>query len=527
MKLTDITKPGFDKTVWEQKGYNLPQFDIQELRKKTFAKPTWIHFGAGNLFRAFPAAVLQKILNAGKYDRGVIVVGGYDTEAIQRNYHDNDCLSILTLLKADGTIEKSVIASVTEALRLDPNFLEDKARLIDIFQNPSLQMVSFTITEKGYSPSEEDLALGINALRPMGKVAALLLKRFEAGAYPITLQSMDNCARNGDVVRDAITTYAKRWIEEGIAPKRFLEYLEDQNLVSYPWSMIDKITPKPNEVVLEALCADGISDVKLDKTSKGTLVSPFVNAEDAEYLVLEDTYTNGRPPLELGGVIYSNRDTVELVEKMKVGTCLNPLHTAMSIFGCLLCYSWISEEMKDADIVALITKMAYNESLPVVKDPGLINPKDFLDTVLTKRLPNPFLPDAPQRIAEDTSQKIPVRFGETIKVYLKQGLDLSELTLIPLVFAAYARYLRGIDDNGNEFTLSPDPKLEELCAIVSELEVTDRPQDMSCLRKLFSQKEIFGVDLYSILLGEKLEKMTSELYSGIGAVRKTLNSYVN
>ena len=56
---------------------------------------------------------------------------------------------------------------------------------------------------------------------------------------------------------------------------------------------------------------------------------PFVNAETTEYLVLEDAFPNGRPPLERAGVYFTDRATVEKAEKMKVGTCLNPLHLSL------------------------------------------------------------------------------------------------------------------------------------------------------------------------------------------------------
>ncbi|MCL2856388.1 MAG: mannitol dehydrogenase family protein [Oscillospiraceae bacterium] len=526
MKLTDILKLGFDPAPWEEKGYLLPKFDVQSVREKTYREPTWVHFGAGNIFRAFPAALLQKVLDEGGYDRGVIVVGGHDTQAIERGYREYDNLSLLVELKSDGSVEKRVIASVTESLRADRQFAEDTVRLASIFENASLQMVSFTITEKGYASPEDDLARGLAPERPMGKVAALLLKRFLAGAHPITLQSMDNCARNGDVVRAAICAYASAWCKAGLAPDAFLIYLQDEKRVACPWSMIDKITPRPDEEVQKMLHADGFLDAEIATTEKGTLASAFVNAEEVGYLVMEDSYANGRPPLELGGAIYAGRDTVDLVEKMKVGACLNPLHTAMSLFGCLLGYTRISEEMKDPDIVDFITKLAHREALPIIKNPGVISPEEFLETVLTKRFPNPFLPDAPQRIATDTSQKLPIRFGETIKAYLERGMDVKALTLIPLTFAVYARYLRGIDDRGVPFTPSPDPKLEELSTIVASFEVRVGPQDMSPLRRLFSRNDVFGVDLYEVGLGEKIEGMVAELYSGPGAVRETLRKYV-
>ena len=100
----------------------------------------------------------------------------------------------------------------------------------------------------------------------------------------------------------------------------------------------------------------------------------------------------------------------------------------------------------------------------VTSIPGFCLRYDFVDEVIHVRIPNPFMPDAPQRIATDTSQKLSVRFGETIKTYQSKGLNINDLILIPLVLAGYARYIKGVDDGGNFFTPSPDPLLTELQA---------------------------------------------------------------
>jgi len=244
-----------------------------------------------------------------------------------------------------------------------------------------------------------------------------------------------------------------------------------------------------------------------------------------QYLVVEDNYTNGRPPLELGGTLYTTREIVDQVETMKVTTCLNPLHTAMSIYGCMLDYTLISAEMADEDLRPFIQKIGYIEAMPVVTDPGVLNPYEFIGDVINKRLPNPFMPDAPQRISCDTSQKLPIRFGETLRKYHERGLDKKNLVLIPLTLAGYARYLKGVKDNGETFEPSPDPMLAELQAIVAPLEIGRQDQDWSCLRALYSRKDVFGVDLYEIGLGEKVESMVKELYAGPGAVRATLHKY--
>ena len=526
MKLTDILSGQFNAAEWEAKGYQLPKFDIQAVREKTRKEPTWVHFGGGNIFRAFPAAILNDALNTGRYDHGVIVAETFDFEVVDKAYAPYDNLSLCVNLCSDGSIEKKVIASVTEALKADPQFA-DWQRLVDIFRNPSLQMISFTITEKGYTYNEADLARGLQPVFAMGKVCALLYERYQAGELPVTVQSMDNCSHNGDKVKAGIFAYAERWVNDGLVPQAFLDYLRDETKVTFPWSMIDKITPRPHEKVKELLAADGFEDNNYIETEKHTFTAPFVNAEEVQYLVIEDHYTNGRPPLDLGGALYTTREIVDKVETMKVTTCLNPLHTAMSIYGCMLGYTLISAEMADDDLRSFIQKIGYIEAMPVVVDPGVLNPYEFIGAVLNKRLPNPFMPDAPQRIAMDTSQKLPIRFGETIKKYIARGLDMQNLQLIPLVLAGYARYLKGIKDDGTPFEPSPDPMLSELQAIVAPLEVGKADQDYSCLRQLYTRKDVFGLDLYEAGLGEQIEGLVKELFAGNGAVRKTLHKYVS
>ena len=337
---------------------------------------------------------------------------------------------------------------------------------------------------------------------------------------------MDNCSHNGEKLQSSVMTVAKAWAEKGYVGQDFIAYLEDESKIAFPWSMIDKITPRPHKIVEEQLVKDNIEDMEPIVTSKNTFIAAFVNAERPQYLVVEDKFPNGRPPLEKAGVYMTDRDTVNKTERMKVTTCLNPLHTAMSIYGCMLDYTLISAEMADEDLRTFIQKIGYIEAMPVVVDPGVLNPYEFIGAVINRRLPNPFMPDAPQRIATDTSQKLAIRFGETIKAYEARGLDKSNLVLIPLVLAGYARYLKGIDDNGKAFEISPDPMLAELQAIVAPLEVKEGEQDFSCLKNLYSRADIFGVDLYAVGLGEQIEGMVKELYAGNGAVRKTLHKYV-
>ena len=513
------------KAEWEKLGVKLPQFDHAAMTAATKEHPVWVHFGAGNIFRGFIAALQQDLLNKGLADRGIIAADTFDYDIIDKIYTPYDNLTMMVTLNPDGSTSREIIGSVAEGLRADSSDAAMMARFKEIFTDPGLQMISFTITEKGYGVAPADLERGLTPVLAMGKVTALLYERFKAGKLPLTVQSMDNCSHNGDKVKTAVHAYAAKWVEQGLVPAEFLAYVQDETKITFPWSMIDKITPRPDAKVQEMLAKDGFEDNYTIVTEKHTFTAPFVNAEETQYLCIEDHYTNGRPPLELGGVLYCDRETVDKIEKMKVCTCLNPLHTAMSIYGCMLGYNLISAEMADEDLRSFIQKIGYIEAMPVVVDPGVLNPYEFIGAVINRRLPNPFMPDAPQRIATDTSQKLAIRFGETIKAYEERGLDKSNLVLIPLVLAGYARYLKGIDDNGQPFEISPDPLLAELQAIVNPLEVKEGEQDFSCLKALYSRADVFGVDLYAVGLGEKIEGMVKELYAGNGAVRKTLHKY--
>lgn len=527
-----------EKKKWEAAGFKLPQFDRKAVTAATRENPFWIHFGAGNIFRAFQASVVQNLLDARVLDRGIIVAEGFDYEIIEKMNRPHDDYSILVTLKADGNVEKTVIGSIVESCILDSANAAEYDRLREIFCKDSLQMASFTITEKGYSlidttgnplaAAEADFQNGPK--RPVsyiGKVTSLLYARYLSGEKPIAMVSMDNCSHNGDKLHEAVYAFASKWCEGGLTRRAFLDYIENPDKVSFPWSMIDKITPRPNASVEAILRNDGVEELEPMITGKHTYVAPFVNAEECQYLVVEDTFPNGRPALEKGGVIFTDRETVGKAEKMKVCTCLNPLHTALAVFGCLLGYDLISSEMQDVSLKKLVEAIGYQEGLPVVINPGIMNPKEFLDTVLNVRIPNPFMPDTPQRIATDTSQKLAIRFGETIKAYAKSPeLNVSNLKFIPLVFAGWLRYLVAVDDEGNSYELSPDPLLDTVRPFVSSIRLGDSVNAEERLRPVLENADIFGVNLYEVGLASRVCLYFEEMIKGSGAVRKTLEKYV-
>lgn len=526
------------KAEWEKLGVKLPAFDHAAMTAVTKEHPIWVHFGAGNIFRGFIAALQQRLLNEGAADRGIIAADTFDYDIIDKIYTPYDNLTMNVTLNPDGTTSREIIGSVAEGLRANSADAEMMARFKQIFTDPSLQMISFTITEKGYALYRPDGSLmpvvqadidegPAHARHAMSMVASLLLERFQNGAYPLAVVSMDNCSHNGEKLQTSVMTVAKAWLEKGFVGQDFIDYLSDETKITFPWSMIDKITPRPHKIVEESLEKDGIEGMTPIVTSKNTFIAAFVNAERPQYLVVEDKFPNGRPALEKAGVYMTDRETVNKTERMKVTTCLNPLHTAMSVYGCMLGYDLICAEMKDEDIVALIKRLGYVEGLPVVVDPKILNPKAFIDEVIEQRLPNPFMPDTPQRIATDTSQKVGIRFGETIKSYVAEGRDLNTLVSIPLAIAGWLRYLLAIDDNGNAFEVSADPLKDELQAKLSGIEFGKPETVTDQLDGILSNASIFGSDLTKTVLADKIKAYFKAEIAGAGAVRKTLHEAVN
>lgn len=523
---------------WEGAGVKLPVYDYQKVWKETKENPIWIHFGAGNIFRGYIANLQQTLLENGLSDKGIIASDTFDYDIINQIYEPFDNLCLLVSLNTNGSIEKNIIASIAESVCADSSRQENIGRLNEIFKNPSLQMASFTITEKGYALIDLDgnyLPIVMQDMkdRPeksrhvMAMITALLLKRYhKAHGAPIALVSMDNCSRNGEKLQKAVFTIAKEWEKQGYVDGGFIEYIKDENKVSFPWTMIDKITPRPNKKIEKSLKDLGIEGMKAIVTRKNTFIAPFVNAEVSQYLVIEDKFPNGRPRLEKAGVYFTDRDTVNLTERMKVTTCLNPLHTALAVFGCLLGYNKIADEMLDEDLKRLVELIGYQEGMPVVTDPGIINPEDFIHEVIEMRLPNPFIPDTPQRIATDTSQKVAIRFGETIKSYVEsKELKVESLIGIPLAIAGWLRYLLAVDDQGNEMELSSDPMLEELTKELKNIRVGKVETYQGELIKILENERIFGLNLMDSGIGEIIETMFLSMIVGKGAVRETIKKY--
>ena len=296
---------------------------------------------------------------------------------------------------------------------------------------------------------------------------------------------------------------------EGFVDDGFVSYVSDEKVVAFPWTMIDKITPRPSEQIAADLEKLGVGSMQPVITNKKTYIAPFVNAEKPQYLVIEDSFPNGRPALEKGfGVYMADRNTVNLSERMKVTVCLNPVHSATGPLGVVLGYDLFAHMLNtNEDMMKMARMVAYGEGLPVVADPGILSPQAFVDELFNDRFPNEYL-------------------GETVKAYVKRFGDASKLTAIPLGIAGWLRYMLAVDDAGNKYELAPDPMNEELQEQLKDIVIGKPETFKNQLKPILSNERLFFTDLYKAGVGEKIENMFREMIAGPGAVRATIHKYV-
>ena len=536
-----LTLEGMKNTAaFQNAGILLPGYDVAAVSKKAKQAPRWAHFGIGNIFRIFIGGIADGLLEAGVLDRGLTCIETFDYDVIDKIYTPYDNLGLSVILHADGTRTYKVLGSMAEAVKAQSSDPAHWARLKEVFRSKELQLISFTITEKGYALAgsdgiyfpfiQSDIDNGPEkATSAMAVLTAMLYVRYQDSRTPIALVSMDNCSHNGDLLRHSVLTMAREWQKKGYVTEDFLTWLGDETQVSFPWTMIDKITPRPSDAIAADLETLGVEDMAPVITSKRTYIAPFINAEQPQYLVIEDRFPNGRPELEKGfGVYLADRATVNLSERMKVTACLNPVHSATGPVGVVLGEELYAKMLNtNPDMMKMARMVAYDEGLPMVEDPKILSPKAFTDELFTDRFPNEYLGDTNLRLATDTSQGVGVRFGETIKAYLKKYGSAERLTAIPLGIAGWLRYMLGVDDMGNTYELAPDPMVPEIQAALSSVVFGNPASLTDQLHPILSNEKVFFIDLYKAGLGEKIEGMFREMIAGKGSTKATIHKYMN
>ena len=216
-----------NREAWEKAGIALPKYDVEKVSQKAKEEPGWVHFGIVNIFRLFIVGSADGLLEEGVLDRGITCVETFDYDVVDKIYDPYDNLGLSVILHGDGTREYKVLGSLAEAVKAQSADPKQWSRLKEIFASKSLQMVSFTITEKGYALQkadgswfpfvEADIKNGPDkATGAMAVLVAMLLERYKAGKYPLALVSMDNCSQNGAKLRESVLMMATEWKKEDL-----------------------------------------------------------------------------------------------------------------------------------------------------------------------------------------------------------------------------------------------------------------------------------------------------------------------
>ncbi|PWG00183.1 mannitol dehydrogenase family protein [Levilactobacillus bambusae] len=533
VKLTDdyLRQPA----DFEDVGIFIPTFSQAQLSEKTKQTPQWIHVGPGNVFRGYHAALAQSLIEQGNLETGIIVMDTHDDSLIEKIYHPYSDRILQVLPTIEGTLTKTLLASVAGAYYVAPDRLEAWRTMQHYFQQPSLQVVTFTVTKDGYNlvdeqgepyqTIQEDMVNGPDEpLSDMGRITALLYARYQAGRLPIALLSTDNFSQNGDRLKGSVLTIADSWETNRVIEPGFSEYLTDSACVSFPISTIDRTTLAPSHEVAAKLQEQGFSDTTMLERPGHSAVAPFVNTEVAHYLVVEDNFPNGRPPFEQVGVIMTDRTTVNQVDESKVTTTLWPILDTLAIYGKLLGFETLAEAIQHPELSQLVKNVG-QESVAVAEPIEAVDEEAYLAELISSRLPNPYLSATTQYMAKRLSTHLATNFGVTVSRYdARDNVAPQQLTHISLVIATWIRYLMGINDEGRPFNPSPDDRWNECHAYVADIQLGEETDVHAHLEPLLSDRTLFGQNLYGVGIGEQIEADFKAEIAGVGAIKATLSA---
>ncbi|MCR8931435.1 MULTISPECIES: mannitol dehydrogenase family protein [unclassified Pseudomonas] len=426
------------------------------------------HIGVGGFHRAHQAYYTDALMNSGEaLDWAICGVGlRAEDRRARDDLKEQDYLFTLFELGDSDNTEVRVIGAIRDMLLAE----EGAQALIDKLADPQIRIVSLTITEGGYCIDDSsgefmahlpqiqhDLAHPEAPKTVFGFLCAALEKRRAAGIPAFTVMSCDNLPHNGAVTRKALLAFAT-------LRNRDLCSWIDAN-VSFPNAMVDRITPMTSTAHrLQLADKHGVDD------AWPVVCEPFVQ------WVLEDKFVNGRPAWEKVGVQFT--DDVSPYEEMKI-KLLNGSHLALTYLGFLKGYRFVHETMNDPLFVRYMRAYMDLDVTPQLAPVPGIDLSDYKDT-LVARFSNQAIADQLERVCSDGSSKFPKFTIPTINRLIADGRETRRAALVA---AAWALYLKGVDENGDTYTI-PDPRAAFCQALVAD--------DKLITERLLGVEEIFG-----------------------------------
>ena len=428
-----------------------------------------VHFGVGGFHRAHEAMYLDRLMNEGEaLEWGICGVGALPHDRrIVDTLTAQDGLYTLLVKHPDGRREPRVIGSIVEMMFAP----DDPGAVVERLADPRTRIVSLTITEGGYLVNQvtgefddsdpatrADLQEGAVPSTVFGYIVAGLAARRASGAAPFTVMSCDNLPGNGDVARRMMTAFA-RLKDPGLA-----DWMDEH--VAFPHAMVDRITPVTAPEDIERLADEfGVVD------GWPVVCEPFTQ------WVLEDHFTDGRPPFEDAGVQLV--DDVVPYELMKL-RLLNASHQALCYLGYLAGHRFAHEVCQDPLFVDFLLGYMEHEGSPTLPEvPGV--DLDAYRHQLIARFANPEVRDTLARLCAESSDRIPKWLVPVINRNLETG---GEIERSALVVASWARYAEGVDEQGQPIEVVDRVKDRVMAAAARQRE----GDDLAFLR----DRDLFG-----------------------------------
>ena len=418
------------------------------IRSEAVITPKIIHFGPGAFFRSFVASLIDDVNQNGDEKWGILAVS-LNSEATFNKLARQDL--VFNALSMSNTKKRvQTISAISDFFVAK----KEGQSVLDALSDEKIEIVSLTITEKGYyyNPGNKELDFGNQNIiddlehpkKPktaVGFLAAGLRDRYLSGKAPFTVLSCDNLPNNGAIVKKIILDFAQK-----IDPS-FAKWVSKE--VCFPSSMVDRITP-----------ATKSRDILNFAEEHGVYDPALVVHEEFFQWVIEDKFSLAKPKFELAGIqMVSN---VELHEKMKL-RCLNGTHSALAYLGYLAGCNTIAECVSHDSMVKYIQYLWEKEIIPTLETPVGENLNYYCGKLL-ERYQNPTIEHKTWQIAMDGSKKLPQRILETVSDLLKNEKSFQGLAL---AIASWMKYVTGIDLNGDIIDVR-DPLAKDLAIIAKK-----------------------------------------------------------
>ena len=471
------------------------------LRKKPKITPKIMHFGPGAFFRAFVASLIDDVNQKDIEKWGIIAVSLNSASTFNKLVGQDFVFNALSLSSAEKNAEQ--IVSISDFIVVE----KDGKSVLEALSDEQIEIVSLTITEKGYyynsnkkeldSASQniiDDLGNPENPKTAVGFIVAGLRERYINKKTPFTILSCDNLPNNGAVIKKIVLDFAQK-IDPLLA-----KWISRE--VCFPSSMVDRITPATKD-----------QDIINFAEEYGAYDTALVVHEEFFQWVIEDKFSVGRPKFELAEIqMVSN---VELHEKMKL-RCLNGTHSSLAYLGYLAGYNTISECVSHDSMVKYIQYLWEKEIIPTLETPEGENLNEYCNHLL-KRYENSAIEHRTWQIAMDGSQKLPQRILETVTYLLKNEKSFTGMSL---AVAAWMQFVSGIDLNGKTIDVR-DPMADDFAAIFKKSKTSEK-----YVEALLNIKEVFPVQLRESSVFKKEIQTAYNLLSqfgSTGAIQKVVN----